>query len=60
MVLLQHRCLRLLRKQLEKRAYIGIKYNEDFRNKMIVDGISSVLQKKGYESICIMRDIDKE
>jgi nucleoside 2-deoxyribosyltransferase len=42
------------------KAYIGIKYHEDYSNKMIVDKISSVLEDKGYETICIVRDINKE
>ena len=42
------------------KAYIGIKYHEEFKNKEIVDEISSILEKNGYESICIVRDIIKE
>lgn len=40
------------------RAYIGIKYHEDYSNKLIVDRISSILEKKGYETICVVRDIE--
>ncbi len=43
-----------------KKAYIGIKYHEDYSNKIIIDKISSVLEKKGYETICIVRDINME
>lgn len=39
------------------KAYIGIKYHEDYNNKSVVDKISSNLEKKGYETICIVRDI---
>lgn len=39
------------------RAYIGIKYHENYNNKSVVDKISSVLEKKGYKTICIVRDI---
>lgn len=42
------------------KAYIGIKYHEDFRNKELVNELSSILGKKGYESFCIVRDISKE
>ena len=42
------------------KAYIGIKYHEDYRNKAVVDKISSVLERKGYETICIIRDISME
>lgn len=42
------------------KAYIGIKYHKDFRNKIIIDKIASVLGKKGYESICIVRDLQSE
>ncbi len=39
------------------KAYIGIKYHEDYSNKLVVDKISSFFEKKGYETICIVRDI---
>lgn len=39
------------------KAYISIKYHEDYSNKTIVDKISSILEKNGYETICIVRDI---
>lgn len=42
------------------KVYIGIKYHEDYRNKSIVDRLSSVLEKMGHETICIIRDIEKE
>lgn len=42
------------------KAYIGIKYHEDYRNKAIVDKISSILENNGYETICIVRDINIE
>ena len=42
------------------KAYIGIKYHEDYRNKAIVDKISSILESNGYETICIVRDINIE
>lgn len=42
------------------KVYIGIKYHEDYRNKSIIDKLSSVLEKMGHETICIIRDIEKE
>ncbi len=42
------------------KAYIGVKYHEDYRNKLVVDKISSILEEKGYETICIVRDIRDE
>lgn len=42
------------------KAYIGIKYHEDYRNKTIVDKISSMLEEKGYETICIVNDINSK
>lgn len=40
------------------KAYIGIKYHEDYKNKLIVNKIAYVLENKGYETICIVRDIN--
>lgn len=40
------------------KAYIGIKYHEDYRNKDVVDRISSVLEIKGYKTSCIVRDMN--
>ncbi|NLY46073.1 MAG: nucleoside 2-deoxyribosyltransferase [Tissierella sp.] len=40
------------------KAYIGIKYYQDYRNKLIIEEISSVLESKGFETICLARDID--
>ncbi len=42
------------------KAYIGIKYHEDFRNKELVNELSAILGENGYESFCIVRDISKE
>lgn len=42
------------------KAYIGIKYHEDYRNKTIVDKISSTLEEKGYETICIVNDVNSK
>lgn len=37
------------------KAYIGIKYHEDYRNKDVIDKISSALEKNCYETSCIVR-----
>ena len=42
------------------RAYIAIKYHEDYRNKTTVDKISSILERKGYEIFCMVGDIKTE
>lgn len=42
------------------KVYIGIKYHEDYKNKLIVNKIASVLENKGYETICIVRDINRK
>lgn len=41
------------------KAYIGIKYHEDFRNRNIVEKISLVLENRGYETSCIVRDTEQ-
>lgn len=42
------------------KIYIGIKYYDDYRNKEIIDKISSILENMGHETICIVRDIENE
>ena len=39
------------------KAYIGIKYYGDYRNKEIINKISSALERNGYGTSCIVRDI---
>lgn len=39
------------------KAYIGIKYYEDYRNMEIINKISSALERNGYRTSCIVRDI---
>lgn len=43
-------------KGIYMKAYIGIKYHKDYSNKPTVDKISSILEGKGYETICIIKD----
>ncbi|WP_353094334.1 hypothetical protein [Tissierella praeacuta] len=39
------------------KAYIGIKYYDDYRNKEIIYNITLALEKAGYKTSCIVRDI---
>ena len=43
----------------EMKAYISIKYRADNSNKDCVDNISSALERNGYETVCIARDVEK-
>lgn len=47
-------------KKLSKKmkVYIGIKYYEDYRNKLTIENISAVLERNGYETICLARDVE--
>lgn len=38
-------------------AYTRIKYHEDYRNEEVINKISLLVEKLGYETICIVRDI---
>ena len=48
----------ILKKGTSMKAYIGIKYYQDYRNRLIIEGISSALENKGFETICLAREID--
>ena len=41
------------------KAFISIKYCEDNSNKDCIENISSALEKNGFETVCITRDIEK-
>ncbi|SHN88445.1 hypothetical protein SAMN02745215_05338 [Desulfitobacterium chlororespirans DSM 11544] len=41
------------------KAYIGIKYHHDCRNRVIIEKIASILEDAGYETSCIIRDKEK-
>ena len=41
------------------KAYISIKYRADNSNKDCIDNISSALERNGFETVCIARDIEK-
>ena len=41
------------------RAYFGIKYYEDNRNRDEIDSITAALQDDGIETVCVARDVEK-
>ncbi len=41
------------------KAYIAIKYHEDHSNREQIEMISAALEKQGFETICITRDLEK-
>lgn len=41
------------------KVYISIKYREDNGNKDRIQKISSALERNGFETVCIARDIEK-
>ncbi|MDE0185893.1 MAG: nucleoside 2-deoxyribosyltransferase [Candidatus Poribacteria bacterium] len=40
------------------KAYISIKFREDNSNKYCIQKISSALERNGFETVCIARDIE--
>ncbi len=40
------------------KAYLGIKYHSDQRNRSQIEGISRALGQCGFETVCIVRDIE--
>jgi len=44
---------------MKYRAYFGIKYHEDNRNRDEIDSLSAALRNDGIETICIVRDVEK-
>lgn len=44
---------------MKYRAYFGIKYHEDNRNRDEIDSLSVALRNDGIETICIVRDVEK-
>ena len=41
------------------KAYISIKYRADNSNKECIEHISTALERNGFETVCIARDIEK-
>ena len=41
------------------RAYLGIKYHPDNRNRAVIEGISEVLAGCGITTSCVVRDLER-
>ena len=41
------------------KIYISIKYRADNSNKDCIDNISSALERNGFDTVCIARDVEK-
>jgi 2'-deoxynucleoside 5'-phosphate N-hydrolase len=41
------------------KAYLGIKFHHDNRNRATIEGISQILGECGFETVCIRRDIEQ-
>ena len=39
-------------------AFLSIKFHEDMSNRPYVDGLSSAIEKAGWQTICIARDVE--
>ena len=46
-------------KEINYRAYFGIKFYEDNRNRDEINSISATLQDDGIHTVCIARDVEK-
>lgn len=40
------------------KAYLAIKYHPDSRNRPLIEGISAALERCGFETVCIVRDVE--
>lgn len=40
------------------KVFISIKFYEDNRNQELINSISSIFEKKGFETICVIRDVE--
>jgi nucleoside 2-deoxyribosyltransferase len=41
------------------KAYLGIKFHHDNRNRTIIDAITQALGECGFETVCIRRDVEQ-
>ena len=41
------------------KAYLAIKYHADHANRSRIEGITAVLAKLGYETVCVTRDLEQ-
>ena len=37
-----------------KTAYLAIKFHEDFRNKELIETVSSILESTGVKTVCMI------
>lgn len=42
-----------------KKAYLGIKFHADNRNRAIIEAVSGTLGQAGFTTTCITRDVEK-
>jgi nucleoside 2-deoxyribosyltransferase len=40
------------------KAYIAIKYHADNRNRDCIEAIAAALEERGYQTVCIVRDVE--
>ncbi len=40
------------------KAYLAIKFYADNRNRVVIEGISNSLEKSGFETVCVTRDLE--
>ena len=40
------------------KAFLSIKYHADGRNRTTIERVSALLEERGFESICIVRDLE--
>jgi nucleoside 2-deoxyribosyltransferase len=41
------------------KAFVSIKYHADSRNRERIEGISAALEKSGFVTVCIVRDVER-
>jgi nucleoside 2-deoxyribosyltransferase len=51
--------MRTIQNDVKKRAYIAIKYHANHGNRERIEGISTALERQGFEVVCIARDLEQ-
>ncbi len=41
------------------KIYLAIKYHSDNQNRALIEKVSTALEKQGFETICIVRDVER-
>ena len=41
------------------RVYIAIKYHPNNQNRELIERVSAILEKQGFETVCITRDVER-